>query len=319
MPDALHHRRFGRLRPEALGIGTLFVFLSVVHLWTALVGFGYARLSSLAPALPEAPILVGTFVTAVLGYGLPTVVYVHLRDLDVPIGRPDGDAGRGLLVAVGVPIGLVAGVALVGHVLVGTSVAAINQTYYSPDVGLPFLVRTTVLPAAFGALGTGALLFGVVQTRLRDLTTPRVAVGLTTVVAGVFYFLPTANLSPGRVDGVALALFGASVLVGVCVGMALGLAYRGIARDDLDGVVSVTYAPILILGGLGALAIVQTTLVDLPGAVTDLALLGAVAAGAYGYDRTRSLWTPVASVFVYRAALGVAVYLEVIYGFAPVP
>lgn len=153
MPHPLHDHRFGRESPEAVGIGSLFVFLTVVHVWTTLVGVGYVRLASPLAAIPEAPILVGSFLTYVLGYGLPAVVHVRLRDLDVPTGLPGRDDGRGLLVAVAVPIGLVAGLALVGHVLVGTSVAALEGTTYSPTVGLSFLVRTSVLPAASGRSG----------------------------------------------------------------------------------------------------------------------------------------------------------------------
>lgn len=53
--------------------------------------------------------------------------------------------------------------------------------------------------------------------------------------------------------------------------------------------------------------------------VTNLVWLVVVDAVGYGYNRTESLWTAIATIFAYRAVLGYTVYVEVVSGLAPMP
>jgi hypothetical protein len=315
MFEALHPRRFRRENPEAVAIGRLFVVLAAVHLWTLAVATGYAQFSSAARVWSAAPLVLGAFVTDVLGFGLAALAYVSRRRLDVPTGAPA--VSRTLLVAVLTPLCLVGVVALGAHAG-DTSLAALSQRTYSPTVELSFLVQTALVPAGFEAVGTGLLLFAAVQTRLSDVTTPAAAVVLTPVVAGVFFHAPMEALSLGRLDAVAFLLFALSVVVSVGVGLTAGLLYRGLRRDDLNSVLRPAYAPVLVVGGVGLLGALLE-LVELPHGVVDVLSLVVVAVAAVAYARTRSVWTPIATLFIYHVAVGAVTFLEVTAGLAPTP
>lgn len=304
-----HVRRFRHRNPAAVGIGGLFLFLAIVRVWAVLVGAGYAALRSAVAGWPEAPILFGTIVTFLVGFGLPALASIRLRGLAVPVTLPVTTQRWAVLAFLLSPVVLVAAVSLLGPIAFGRSVAELAQRSYSPHVGVLFLVQTTVIPALVRGLGVGLLFFGVVHTRLRTVTSPSVAVGLTAVVAGVFVHLPMETLRLGRVDAVMLALFAVSVLASLFIGLTLGLCYRGLTGSDQPTALRWREVPVVFLGALGALAVIDTMVRD-PGFVLNLLWLVVISIGALGYNRTRSVWTPVAMVVAYRLSIGAAVFLE---------
>lgn len=316
MLEALQPRQFVTANPEAAGIGRLFLFLAAVRLWSVLVGAGYAALSALVPAWPGAPVVVGMTVTRVLGFAVPALLYVAASDLDVSAALPGREDAGAVLTAMATATALLAGAALVSNLAFGTAVAALYQHWYSPAVDFAFVARTTLVPAAAEAVGVGLLLFAVVQTRLRDLTTGEHAVALTVVVAAVFYNAPAFSLSVGRLSPETVALFAVSVAVSVALGLSLGLVYRGLVRGEDEAVLTRGHAPVLAVGALGALS-VALTLLEFPQVVPSVLWLAALAAAATGYERTGTVWTPLATIFAYEVVLGVVVYLEVVTGLTP--
>lgn len=303
--------------PEAVAIGGLFLFLALVRVWNVLVGAGFQAVGRIAPGLQTMPIVLGSFVTGVLGFGLPAIGYLYLRGWTIPIGRPRMADPRVLLGAVISPIAIVAIVGIVGNGIFGRSISSLTQQYYSPDVSPIFLVRMTVLPALFGSVGICLVVYGVVQTRLRELTPESSAIVLTTIVAGVFYYLPMETLSTATVDSALVVLFLVSVLTSVIIGMAVGLLYRGVVTDDFERLLGIEQAAIIILGTLGVVAMLETMLRD-PGFVFDMIWVLILGIGAYGYSTARSIWIPIATIFLFRLSVRVAVYAEAIVGIAQV-
>lgn len=306
--------------PEAVAIGSLFVTLFAVSLWTRLVAsVGHRRLGAFVNPLESNLVQVfvfPSFLVYVVGFALAALVYARVRNVEVPFGLPAADSWTtavGTLLAA--PL-LVAVVGLAGHLLFDTSASAMVGTRYAPEVRLSFLVLSSSVPALFEGLGYGLLFFGVVHERLREETTPRHALVLTPAV-GWFFWKIRAETLADLLNPTSLAHFALLVLVGVAFGSSLGLLYRGTVRDSAGELVRVAYVPVFTLGLLGVFGVISA--LDFPRDLLDAARLAALVLATYGYERTRSVWVPVFVVAMFLAAVDAAAFVEAVAGLgAPV-
>lgn len=306
-------RRFQRRNPEAVTLGVLFAYLSLVEIWTTLLGMGYATIATTVPGWPVAPLVGGSLVTGVFGFGLAGVAFGAVRGLAIPWGRPDPQAWRAALAAVLGSSGILVVLAVVVNALDLTSISALSQRSVSPSVAPTFLGRAVVLPAALSAIGIGLLFVGAVHTQLRAVVTKPAAVLLTALVAGVFFHLPMTTISLARPDPATGALFLIGVAISVVIGLAVGTVYRDLVANR--PVLRRETLPVVILGALGVLGVVHTMIFNAD-LVMDLLWLVTIAVAAYATDRTRSVWSAVGVLFTYRFVLGTLVYVEALLGVA---
>lgn len=301
--------------PEAVAIGSLFVTLFAVSLWTQLVAsVGYGRLRAsldLGGSSPVHVIVVPTFFLYVGGLALGTLVYAQVRNVEIPFGLPArSDLRVALATVLAAPL-LVAAAGLAGHFLFDTSMSAMAQIRYAPDATLSFLVFESLVPATFEGLGYGLLFFGVVHERLRAETTPRHALVLTPTVVWFFWQIhreaQTDLFAP-----MALAHFALLVLVGVAFGSSLGLLYRGTVRDSAGQLVRAVYVPVFTFGLLGVFGVISG--LDFPTVVLDAVHLAGFGLAGYAYERTRSIWVPVVVLAVLLAAPDAGAFVETAAG-----
>lgn len=315
MFEPYHPARLRRDQPEAARLGLLFVLLAGVGLWTTALAVG-VREAALFERLP-APLLTGSFVAAGLGYGLPAVAYVAVAGVDVPYGLPSRGRPGSVALAVAAPVALVALVSGAANAA-GVTLSELVQIRYAPSVGPAFLLRSTVGPALLEALGFGLLLFGAVQATLREAVEPDHAIVLTVLVALVFETLPFTT--PGLPSAGAVVLFVLAAVLAVAMGLSTGVLYRAVVRDGArEAVASLREGPYLPLVGLGAVGFVLLVagVAEYPEVVTTPMWMLVVGSGAVACERSRSLWPAVATVFLYRVAVGLAVYAESVAGLAP--
>lgn len=308
-------RRFQRRNPEAVTLAVLFAYLSLVEIWTSALGLGYATLETVIPAWPVAPLVGGSLVTGVFGYGLAGVAFAAARGLVIPWGRPDLSARRVAIVAVLGPSGILVTLAVVLNVLDLTSISALSQRSISPSVAPGFLGRAVVFPAAVSAIGVGLLFVGAVHTQLRAVATGPTAVLLTGLVAGVFFHLPMVTVSMARPDLTMGVLFLVGVAVSVVIGLAVGTAYRDLKTDR--SIFRRETFPLVVLGAVGLVGVIHTMVFN-SDLVMDLLWLGTIVVAAHATDRTGSVWTAVGVLFTYRFVLGTVVYAEAVFGAASI-
>lgn len=308
------HRRWTALYrrdPVAVELGGLFLLLFAVQLWTALVTQLYGPLAAVLPRPFADPFLLGPVLAHGLGTAVAAAVYLRVADVSLPLGLPARNRGTGVVAALA-PLLLVAVGAVVAHA-VGLSLSEVVQVGYGREFGLAFLTWVTLAPAVFASLALGLLYFGAVQRTLRARVGPAHAVGLTVFVVGVVRAMDPPTL--GTPSASSLALFLLLSLVAAAVGFTAGIAYRAAGADDPRAVVSRWHLPVLSLGVVG-----------LVGAATEFGdgatllrwglFVATVAVGAYGHERTGSLWVGVAALVVYYVAKNVGVYLETVGGVA---
>lgn len=308
-------RELGR-NPEAVGVGSLFVVLFAVHAWSALVGsVGYRQFDALLAIDRFWAFVFPIFLVQVVGVAGGAFLYARARNHPIPFGVPDRNRLRVVGAVAAAPVALIALTALAGYALDAT-VSEMAQMRYSPEVQLSFLVYTSFVPAVLRGVGYGLLFFGVVHERLRDVASPRHALVLTPVVAGFFHLLSGESLLTHQFDPIAVLHFLTLLLVGVAFGACVGLLYRGTTRDSLPDVLRFAYVPVFVIGLLGFVGVAME-LAELPTGAVDALWLATFAVAAYGYERARSVWVPVAVVAVFAAALDVAAVLEAVAGIAP--
>lgn len=316
-------RRFDTV--EAGELAALFLVLAGVDLWAALVHAGYvtatrSRVFSVGP--PETIIVVGQFALYLVGTALAVVVYACLRGFSLPLGPPVGTA-RTVVATVLAPAALVALTGVLGAVSVGPGVGPILGKAYAPTATVRFLVGTNVVPAVFAGVARAF----VVCVAVHETVRVRVAVGdsthavvlssavaafgwVVTVDAGAMRSLLLGVRNPTLAVGAV-----ASVFVGVCFGASVGLLYRCLARGSAEDVLRLCHGPVLGIGLLGVAAGLAA-LFD-PVDVFDLLSVVAFAVAVYGYERTRSLWVPVASLATFTASFDVVAYAEAVFGLLP--
>lgn len=252
----------------------------------------------------------------IVGYCLIGVAYIAVRDLDVAWSLPASSALPSVLVALTLPVLLVATVGTVGNTVFGMSVSELPQSLYAASVAWREFLSIVVPAALLRAFGIGVVFFGVVQPSLREVVSRTRAVVLTLFVALLFKLLPFVFAGvpgPSR-----LALFVVAVAVSVAVGFTAGLVSRHAARGRSPGAVVAAvrdgpYLPVAVVGVV-ATPLALSGLAEFPDVVVDPVWLLVVAAGAVVAERSRSVWPAVATVFVYDVSFSLAGYVEALLG-----
>ncbi|MFC4356827.1 hypothetical protein ACFO0N_02560 [Halobium salinum] len=303
--DRLPHER----DTEAFVFGLLALFVAGVTFWSSLLADAAGPLLASLPPRVGSPFLLGAVVWHLGGLGLGAVVYARARDVGLPMGWPTRDR-HWLLVAAVTPPVLVCVATVVGTVVTDTSLASMVGTRYGPEADLGFVVGSVLPSAAFGAAGYGLLYHGAVQGRLRRLLPHSHAAALTPLLVWFSEPIPAAGFRTIVREGVppmlALSL-GVAATVGLWFGT--GLCYRAWVERTPKRLVRPMYVPLLALGLLGFVTALGAA-VDLPRAGYDLLRVATVGVGAYGYERTRSVLTPVLALATFEVAVGVVVYAE---------
>ncbi|MFC4551594.1 MULTISPECIES: hypothetical protein [Halorussus] len=308
---------FRNRHPEAIALSSLFLALTAAHLWAALVvTYAFRPADGLVGDGPLSTFVLSLFLTHGLGLAVGAAALARILDIEVPLGPPAVDRLPAAAAVVSAPVLLVCAVAVTANVAFDASLATLVQTHYSPQVGPSFVVVRAFVPAAFAAVGYGLLFFGVVQQRLRALTGPSHATVLTTVVAGVYWVGRPITSSVTRFEPNAVPGFAATVLAGAAFCFCVGHLYRGAVHESLTSVLRVRYAPVFAVGLL-ALSAVLADLADPVGGTRDLLWVATFAVGAFGYERTRSVWVPVLALAALQFSVDVVALLEAILGVAP--
>lgn len=313
----IRDRSFRSRHPEAVALSSLFLALAAAHLWAALVvAYVYRPANALVDGDLLSSFVLPLFLTHGLGLAVGAAILARALDVEISLGPPTVDALPVVIGTLATPVLLVCAVAVTANVAFDASLAALAQTHYSPQVEPSFVVVRAFVPAAFAAVGYGLLFFGVVQQRLRALTGPRHAAVLTTVVAGFYWVGHPITSAVTRFEPSAVPGFAAAVLAGAAFCFWVGHLYRGAVGDSLTTVLRPRYAPVFAVGLLG-LSAVLADLADPVGGTRDLLWIATFAVGAFGYERTRSVWVPVFALAALQFAVDVVALLEAIPGVAP--
>ncbi len=306
---ALQSSRLYRRNPEAIEFGFLLALLVATTLWQSAVVRAYGLLLAAVPVGPDAPLLIGAFLGYVLGAGVTAVAYAHVRGVEIPRGLPARGTFSSVVLAVLAPPVLVAAVVLAGDAA-GVTARAMTQSSYGAAVGVPFFVRTAVVPAVLAGVGLALLFHGAVQGTLRELVAPDHAAALTALVAALFFLFDAPSVRDPAT--LFVLLLGGATLV--AVGYGLGLAYRGATRGSVraafEGRGGVAVAAVATLGVVTLL----TGIDGLPDAVHLCLRVAVVGVGAHAYERTRSLWVPALALAAFELSMRLAVYVESVPG-----
>ncbi|USZ68261.1 hypothetical protein NGM10_00625 [Halorussus salilacus] len=281
----------------ALACGLLFV----VGVYTAL---GAADASAVAPGR----YLLGPLLVSVAGMGLPAVAYLRVWGDRLRFEPPDRSTLPTVAGAVLIPLLLAVALWAVARFAPGFPSSWLLGPEYAGSAPGWAVVSRAAVGSAFGAFGTAVTFHGAVQETLRDHAGPTAAVAGVTVLVAV-YRVAFARLP--RVEGVA-ALGGvvvAGALVAAVAALAVGV-WRALGERIVNGGLTAAagfgiVAVVLLLGGAGL------ALESPGGAFVGYALGHAVTVGvaAVAYERTRSVWVPVAALASFSAAFEVAASL----------
>jgi len=296
----------------ALGLGALFAALVAITVWTSAVGV-LARLASRWVDGAPMALLVVSALTSLAGLALGAVTYARYRDLDIGFAPPRRGSWPTALAVTLAPAALAVCVAVAGNALFDAGLSAMTQRWIDPDASVGALIRLAVVPAAFVSVGYGLLFCGVVYEGVRDLRPGR-AVAVATTLVGVFWLLPVDvgpfPTTPGAAVEVALSL-----VFGVAFGMAVGVLARHRRTAAPLRSLEARHVAVLVLAAVGVLGL-GTDLAPLAQTAGDLLWIAAFGIGLLGYERTRSVWVPVASLAAFQTALVAVIYVEARVGLA---
>ncbi|WP_424000963.1 hypothetical protein ACOZ4I_15070 [Haloarcula salina] len=296
----------------ALGLGALFAALVAISVWTSAVGT-LARLATRWVDGASLALLVVSAITSLGGLALGAVAYAWYRDLDLRLALPRQGSWSTALAVTLAPAALAVCVAIAGNTLFDTGLSAMTQRWVSADASAGSLIRLAVLPAAFVSVGYGLLFCGVVYEGVRDLL-PEHAVSVAASLVAVFWLLPIDvgpfPTTPGAVIEVVLSL-----VFGVAFGMAVGVLSRHRRSDAPLRSLEARHAAVLALAAVGVLGL-ATDLTPLAQTVGDLLWVAAFGIGLSGYERTRSVWVPIAALAVFQTVLVAVIHVEAQLGLA---
>ena len=301
-----------RRRGAPFELGAVCALLAAAALFAG-VAYGVRIHGDAAPFGPHS----GQVAAYLVGVGGSAVVYARLRGLDVGTGLPRRDRLGTALAAVVAPAAVAALVAVVVNAAFGApfGVVVTNQAY-SPRGGVGGVLRLTAARAAFEGVGFGLLSVvtyaslgrAVVSTPTRGVA---LAAGLLAYFHAVLWDGAVTLVSfPSVQRLVAVPLLAAAT---VAAGVSLGLAYRGVVERSLRPVYRPAFVPVYALG-LFAPAAAATTVAEFSDAVELLLWACAFAAAAFGYERTRSVWVPMAAIAAFRLGLALIGYAEAVLG-----
>lgn len=317
MVDALHRRLRGDGRSVAAGLARLSLVVVALTVWAAFVGAAYWPVAAALPGWFSGAVPVNLLFNRPVGLVVGALAYLRVRGADVLLMPPEPSRRRSVLGAALVPATLVCVAAFVGTTVFETPLSVMVGSSYGPRVGVEFFLRHEVLPAVLFALGSSALWYGVIQERVRELASPDHTVALTVLLAWLAESLPFADgVTSVRTGPNTALLLGIAVVATVSLWFSVGVVYRSIVRGSCEGLLHLRYAPAFALGSL-MLATALAGLFDFPAGGYGILRVVALGAGAYGYERTRSLWTPTATLVAFNVAVETVLVAEAALGVVP--
>ena len=308
-----------QLDGDTVEFGLLYLLLVAVSVFEFVaVEWLYDPVDAAISIGPGGVMLVGS-ILGVTGFVVAPLLFVRLRGVAVPTRLPGRGAVTTAVLAVVAPLGILAVMAGVAHVLLQSTISGVTQGWYGSEVSVAFLVQMAILPALLTGIGYGLLFNGAVQGAIRERFDARSGIAVVAVIGGAYQlFHPEVGSRPVSL-AFGLVLFGLVVLLGYVACLLVRF------RDWTDGVREQLTHPqtmVLVLG----IVTVASLLVDVAMGGTELTevlLTGSwtavFAVAAIGYERTRSIWVPMLSVAVFQLAIGLTQYAEFLYGFASAP
>jgi hypothetical protein len=257
--------------------------------------------SFLVPVVPGALVVYGPLVIGAVGYAL-------VRGVDVDVEPPAADDLAVAALVVAGPALAVLAVAVAGA-RVGVPLDSLTGESYPPRAGIELVVSRRTLPAVATGVGYAAVLVAIVHVPVRRVVArPTAAVSITAGVLVVFHVLLVDAATQWVGFGVppTRMVLHLSLAAGfVCLGVTAGFARQAIADRSIAPLYRPAFVPVYALGVVVAVGslLVLAAVPD----VVEHALWGlGFAAAAAGYERTRSVWVPAATLVVFDWTLGAA-------------
>ena len=302
-----------RWDPTALELGSVFVALTAVSLWSGLVASAAQAVVGVLAGPPSSLLFVSA-ATSALGLCGGSVAYARYRGFDLGLSTPASGTAAGAAAIVAAPVLLVAAASAVGNALFGVPLSAVMQYGVSPDVSLGRLALLVVPPAAFVGVGYGTVVSAVVVESVRGRVASGDAVAVATLVVGFFWLLPLRPVSRLPTGfGAAYELL-VTLVFGVAFGAALGVLYRR-RRSSAGSRLSRREAALVVVAAVGLVA-AATGLTSAAEVVENLLWVVAFGLAAVGYHRTRSVWVAALALSGFSVALRLVAYVEATVGVA---
>ena len=299
----------------AVGLAAAVAAAVAVSLWTSVVARATRPLIDGASSGPPWTLFLASAVTVLAGFGAGSVAYTRYWGYDLPIVPPRRGTRGTAAAAVLSSAALAVGAAVVGNLAFDVTLSAVMQRRFSPDAPVSFLLASVLPTAAAVGVGYGALFFGVVGERARQLLGPDRAVPATTALVGFYWLLPVGSLGQFRSNAGFAVEVGLSLVFGAAFGASVAFLYRAVDPS------TTTFRPrdalVIAVATVGVVG-VASGLTTVPGDLGDLLWLPVFGIAAVGYERTRSLWTPALVIAAFRVTVGVVVYAEAVLGLASI-
>lgn len=283
----------------------------ILSIFLLLTGVTYTVLGTANP-FHSVTLLLGTFVTAVVGMGILAVAYLHARGTDIRLDPPEKSAVSMLVVATLIPVLVVALLSfVVQQGMVSTSQWIFRGQYVRP-VSLVKLVPNTAFTSIFTAFGAGLLFHGAIQETLREYATPTGAVAGITVMVGYYRWVIERMVAVDSIVLIFSVLF-AILLVVLATALTVRLwrtldltATNNVFEATTAAVFGLAIVTLLVGGWYYFLGSPDLSLVFVGYAIGHASIIGVAAAT---YEHTRSVWAPMVPIGTFYAAVNIAVYL----------
>lgn len=293
------------LPDEARELGRLSVFLVCLTLATGLAYWLNLRLRSV-------PVVGPLSAPGIAGLVLPTLAYARLRGLRLPVAPPRLEQVGHVATVVLAPLLALLATSVVTMVAFDASFAAlVGWTYYPQTPVVDVLSRATTN----SLLGRGW--YGLLVVVLVEFVRTRVGMRSTGAVAftgatGMYFHsvLRDTGLSLVTADAAwRFYVFAILLAATIAGGITLGFVYRGAVERSLRVVYRPLYVPVFALG-IFLFAAFATILAEVPGGF-EHALWGfAFGSAALGYERTDSIWVPLAVLLLFDVGFRLVFFFE---------
>lgn len=301
-----------RWDPTALALGSVFVGLITVSLWSAVVAEGAQFLFQHVGSL-SFPLFLLSGVTSVLGLGLGAVGYSRYRGFDLELSGPQSGSWGSAVAVVVAPTLAALLVSALGNAVFRVPLSTMTNRLINPDISIASFLFHVVPPALFVGFGYGFVVCAVVSETVRAVVEPEGAVGMAALIVGYFWLLPLGifgrlPLTPGSAFEI-----GVTLVFGVAFGMGIGILYRALESADPITALSHRDSVILVVAAFGIFG-VATGLNSLSEVVVELLWIGALSLAVIGYEQTRSVWVAVLSLIGFSVTLSFISYTEAALG-----
>jgi hypothetical protein len=238
------------------------------------------------------------------------VVYARARGLDTGLVGPSLTDGPVALAAILAPA-VVAVLAAVGGAAVGVPLSELTGQVFAPRTTTLTVLSWWAVAAVATGVGYAALASLVVQASIRRVVTEQ-PVHAVPVAAGIALFfqallVDAATQSVG-VPPIRRSILFLTLAAGfVCIGVTAGFVYTAALSRSLEPLYRPAYVPVFALALVVAAGTVAV-LVEVPDVIGHaLYGLGFLAA-AVGYERTRSVWVPAATLSLFQLSLTLTIW-----------